>query len=88
MTAKKLELLLTACLPISPDRCVDIKNTTLQLPPSTPLNALQGYAFCPLPHYVGESTNPSDTRHRFPFERSVSIAVPNSTTDEPKSIKS
>lgn len=32
MTAKKLELLLTACLPISPDRYVDIKNTALQLP--------------------------------------------------------
>jgi transposase-like protein len=32
MTAKKLELLLTACLPISPDRYVDIWDTTLQLP--------------------------------------------------------
>ena len=32
MTAKKLELLITAFLPISPDRYVDIKNTTLQLP--------------------------------------------------------
>lgn len=32
ITAKKLELLLTSCLPISPDRYIDIRNTTLQLP--------------------------------------------------------
>lgn len=32
MTAKKLELLLTSCLPISPDRYIDIRNTILQLP--------------------------------------------------------
>lgn len=32
LSAKKLELLLTACLPISSDRYVDIRNTTLQLP--------------------------------------------------------
>ena len=32
MTAKKLELLLTACLPISPERYHDIRNTELTLP--------------------------------------------------------
>lgn len=32
MTAKKLELLLTACLPISPERYVDIRNAELVLP--------------------------------------------------------
>ncbi len=32
MTVKKLELLLTACLPISPERYIDIRSTTLQLP--------------------------------------------------------
>jgi hypothetical protein len=32
MRAKKLELLLTACLPISPERYLDIKNTKFVLP--------------------------------------------------------
>ena len=32
MTAKKLELLLTACLPISPECYIDIRNTELVLP--------------------------------------------------------
>jgi hypothetical protein len=32
LSAKKLELLLTACLPISPDRYLDIKNTGFILP--------------------------------------------------------
>lgn len=32
LPAKTLEMLLAACLPISPDRYVDIKNTTLALP--------------------------------------------------------
>lgn len=32
MTTKKLELLITACLPISPERYIDIRNTELVLP--------------------------------------------------------